>query len=622
MSGAENKAVFLSYASQDAAAAQRLCEALRATGVEVWFDQNELAGGDAWDAKIRGQIKACALFVPVISAATQARREGYFRLEWKLAAQRTHTMADGTPFLLPVVIDGTGDAEALVPEEFRAVQWTRLDLKDTPESLAVRVTKLLGGAPGGDGGRSGPPTEGAPRRKKIIDPWIARAAAILGLLLGLVYGTRPLWKTVSPREARATSTPANASKAQAAIVQARALFELWDIATAEELKLADRLLKEATELEPTAAEGWAELAVLSYAQIRFGFDASDARRELQRTAAERAMKLAPDSDAAKLALAMRYRLDSATSDDALSLLRGLAERRPTDKFVLRQLGNELVRKERFDEALAAYERAAALPGGDANAHFSRAEALRLMGRFAEALAAYDQALALRPDFVSAHVKKAVLLVFSFGDMERGKAALRQIPATLASDERVATVAAYLWYYGRDAEQAAEALRRLSKDYVESSFLTIPKGLIAGLVHRLAGRPAAATAEWRVALSVVEQRLKTSPTATGELFYKAWLLALLDERAAAEEALTLYEQLMRLPAGKPTGNSWMLYAALGREAEVTASFAERLKSPTPRVARDAAADYRFDPMLDRFRASPTFKELAQVADGIFAATPGK
>ena len=47
------KAVFLSYASQDAEAAKRICYALRAAGVEVWFDQNELTGGDAWDQKIR-----------------------------------------------------------------------------------------------------------------------------------------------------------------------------------------------------------------------------------------------------------------------------------------------------------------------------------------------------------------------------------------------------------------------------------------------------------------------------------------------------------------------------------------------------------------------------------------
>ena len=76
MSAAKNKAVFLSYASQDAEAAKKICDALRAVGVEVWFDQNELTGGDQWDQKIRGQVKACALFVPIISAATQARLEG------------------------------------------------------------------------------------------------------------------------------------------------------------------------------------------------------------------------------------------------------------------------------------------------------------------------------------------------------------------------------------------------------------------------------------------------------------------------------------------------------------------------------------------------------------------
>ncbi len=137
-------AVFLSYASQDAEAVRRIAEALRVSGVEVWFDQNELVGGDAWDAKIRGQIGSCALFVPVISAATQARLEGYFRIEWKLAAQRTHAMAEEKAFLLPVVIDDTRDAEAKVPGEFRAVQWTWLPDGEVSVAFCARVKALLG----------------------------------------------------------------------------------------------------------------------------------------------------------------------------------------------------------------------------------------------------------------------------------------------------------------------------------------------------------------------------------------------------------------------------------------------------------------------------------------------
>jgi hypothetical protein len=51
-----SRAVFLSYASQDTEAARSICDALRAGGVEVWFDQSELRGGDAWDQRIRQQI--------------------------------------------------------------------------------------------------------------------------------------------------------------------------------------------------------------------------------------------------------------------------------------------------------------------------------------------------------------------------------------------------------------------------------------------------------------------------------------------------------------------------------------------------------------------------------------
>jgi TolB-like protein len=137
------KAVFLSYASQDAEAALRLCNALRAAGIEVWFDQSELRGGDVWDASIRRQIKACALFIPIISRHTHTRDEGYFRLEWKLAVDRSHLMVADRPFLLPVVIDDTSDQDEKVPDRFRDVQWTRLPGGKSAETFAARVRHLL-----------------------------------------------------------------------------------------------------------------------------------------------------------------------------------------------------------------------------------------------------------------------------------------------------------------------------------------------------------------------------------------------------------------------------------------------------------------------------------------------
>jgi len=135
--------VFLSYASQDAQAAQKICEALRAADIEVFLDQSGLRGGDAWDQKIRHQIHDCALFMPVVSQHTQERLEGYFRLEWKLAVDRWHLMATERPFLVPVVVDGTRDQEAFVPDAFRAVQWTRLPGGETPAAFVERIKRLL-----------------------------------------------------------------------------------------------------------------------------------------------------------------------------------------------------------------------------------------------------------------------------------------------------------------------------------------------------------------------------------------------------------------------------------------------------------------------------------------------
>lgn len=187
------KAVFLSYASQDSDAARHLCEALRNAGVEVWFDQSRLRGGEAWDAAIRLQIKTCALFIPMISKNTHARGEGYFRLEWKLAVDRSHQMAVDLAFLLPVVVDDTSDREDRVPDRFREVQWTRLAVAADTEIFVDHVRHLLSNdveKSSIESTRSRVPVASsslaAPTRKSLpvyrsLAPWIVGGALILAM---------------------------------------------------------------------------------------------------------------------------------------------------------------------------------------------------------------------------------------------------------------------------------------------------------------------------------------------------------------------------------------------------------------------------------------------------------
>jgi TolB-like protein/Tfp pilus assembly protein PilF len=136
-------AVFLSYASEDVEAAARIASGLRAAGIEVWLDQSELRGGDAWDQRIREQIHDCRLFIAVVSAHSEQRDEGYFRLEWKLAIDRSHLMAAKKAFIVPVVIDGTSERSASVPDKFHELQWTRLSGGDPNPAFVERIRRLL-----------------------------------------------------------------------------------------------------------------------------------------------------------------------------------------------------------------------------------------------------------------------------------------------------------------------------------------------------------------------------------------------------------------------------------------------------------------------------------------------
>ena len=82
--------IFISYSRTDLAAARQLFAGLQDIGADVaWFDKSELKPGDDWEQKIRNAINGCYLFLPLVSANTETREEGFFREEWTLASERS-----------------------------------------------------------------------------------------------------------------------------------------------------------------------------------------------------------------------------------------------------------------------------------------------------------------------------------------------------------------------------------------------------------------------------------------------------------------------------------------------------------------------------------------------------
>jgi hypothetical protein len=142
-----DNAVFISYAREDLPAVQQIKAGLEAAGITTWFDMDRLEAGDDYDRKIQRNIARCSYFIPVVSANTQRRLEGYFRREWSYALDRVRNMADGAIFILPVTVDATQAGDALVPDKFKALHFNHLQGGEVPAEFAERLREIARARP-------------------------------------------------------------------------------------------------------------------------------------------------------------------------------------------------------------------------------------------------------------------------------------------------------------------------------------------------------------------------------------------------------------------------------------------------------------------------------------------
>jgi len=591
------KAVFLSYASQDAEAVERIAVALRAAGVEVWFDKDELVGGDAWDQKIRRQIKECALFVPVISAATQARTEGYFRLEWRLADQRTHLMAKGRPFLLPVVIDETRDAEAQVPDSFTEVQWTRLPVGETPEKFCDRVKKLLGGEGASVSDRRSESDQTinagrrpSPPRRQAGRAWLVLAivglAAIVALAIWLPW-------------AKGGITPSAPSAARELVQRARGLWS--GERTREKLEAASELCEQALKLDATDAEVLAAAAQVDAFTFYGGFDISEERRQRAQRRAAQARALSANSAEARHAQAVVFGFVIRSPEmlaEAERLYRGLLESHPDDRVLLYELGKVLVQGGRHDEAAAVFFRA-----GD---RVAAGSAFFYADKFEQARAIADEALAEKRT-VAGLLLKARVELYGFEDLPAAKAALARLTPAEALDDSAASMIGELQLLARESEQMLCTLTAFSSAFISLAEINYPRQYLTGFAHEMRGRHDAALMEWRSALSALNERLKTRPNDPESLGWSATLHALVGNSAEAKRALGLFESYQNY--GPEIFNFFKAFTLLfdDNKDEPLAMLADYFKRK-PLGWRYAHMFARYSVEFDRVRSDPRFDAL--------------
>ena len=560
-SAAPSRAVFLSYAHEDADAARRIAEALRGCGIEVWFDQNELRGGDAWDAKIRGQIRTCTLFVPIISAQTERRLEGYFRREWRLAVDRTHDMAESVPFLVPVVIDGTNQSGAHVPETFLRVQWTRLPGGE-PTADFIRQTRTLINPGRPAAAREASPTPLSPAAPLIAQPGTRRPWPLVIGGLALVAAAiawvalRPSTSAPAPSSAALVAPPSPTptakavpapSPAAAPVASAKSIAVL-PFASMSEDKANDFFAEGIHEDVITNLAKIRDLKVISRTSVLAYRDTGT--RNLRQIAAELGVANVLEGSVRRAGGKVRVtaQLINAGTDehlwaetydgeinDVFALQSKLSQAIATALKATLTAGERTQLEKRPTNNAAAYEyylRARVLQEG-VTIRSSRA-------RYEEILAFYEKAAELDPQFALAHVGATHVnsLLFASARLDPTPerralaiASLRRAEAAAPTAPETAVARAEVAYSVDRNPQAALAA-------IEAAYAGLPNDptVLAMLcfVHRRLGH-------WQQALTYLERALTYSPNDLYNLTQATrYLLGL----RRYEDCLRLSEQLVR------------------------------------------------------------------------------
>jgi TolB-like protein/cytochrome c-type biogenesis protein CcmH/NrfG len=168
---------------------------------------------------------------------------------------------------------------------------------------------------------------------------------------------------------------------------------------------AIQFFRRAIELDPNFAEAWAQLSIVESFKY-FASDTNEVQKELARTAAETALRLAPDMIETHGALGLFYYYCLKDFDKALSELQIAKERDPNNADTMFAISLVKRRQGKIDEAIALQEQAAKLDPLNSDIWTNLAGSYRGIRKIAEARALFDRALSIAPNDLGVVAQKA------------------------------------------------------------------------------------------------------------------------------------------------------------------------------------------------------------------------
>src|SRR5213082_1430727 len=380
---------------------------------------------------------------------------------------------------------------------------------------------------------------------------------------------------------------------------------------------AQKYLKEAVQLDPRFALGW---ALLSYVDasgyLTQSLQPTAALREEARQSADTALSLQPDLGEAVFAKGFYHYACLKDYDTAVKYLEQAYQLLPNNSRIPQALAYVERRRGNWDKSDAYFNEAEKLDPRNVNLLSQHARSYVCLRRFPEALTKLEQILNITPDDIDTLVLKA-RIAQAEGDLPRASALLA--PLRLGADyaNALETQVYQAILESRPAAVIAALKEILAKPDQALGYYNGELRFWLGWAQEVAGDHVAARDSWNQARSELEPFLKEQPenfVLLGDLaLTNMWLGDNAAALTLAERAIALFPiDKDALTGPRPLDILARVAARIGDPDRSIAALTKLLSIPyeAPLAANPpiTAALLRLDPMFDSLRKDPRFQKL--------------
>jgi TolB-like protein/DNA-binding winged helix-turn-helix (wHTH) protein len=416
--------------------------------------------------------------------------------------------------------------------------------------------------------------------------------------------------TAIVREVQARITPqesaqfANAPIMNAEAYQAylRGLYYSDREITSENLLLAVQMFQKAVDLDPNFAAAYAQLS-RTESSLYFYLEPVPERLSKSKAALDKAFELKPGLPEGHLALGVYYYWGFRDYDHALEQLKIAEKGLPNHGFLKALQAAIYGRQGKWQEALAAQQKAVALNPRHAFTMYNIGYTYFLLRKYSEAQRYFNLCSSLGPDEMNGYIGSALNLVHWKGDIIKAREILNKVPQK--NNWRFISHQFWIEFLDRKHETA---LQTLSSPYVDS----IQKHVYSGLVYLQLDKQELARVSFETARNQIKEELHRE---SGEYSIHGLnglaLAGLRRKKEAIDEGKRAVELL---PVSKDASlgpnriETLAVIYTLSGEPDAAIDQLEYLLSIPSRFSVEML---RLDPLWDPLRNHPRFKKLVDM-----------